>query len=213
MNEQELPTWRDSWDKAQDWESGWWDECLLTFGEEQKQVTYADRMGLVPREDHEGRWPTYDLEGRSVVDIGGGPCSMLLKAANPGRRAVIDPCSFPEWVRQRYLAAGIDYEQVAGEDFLAARRGFNEAWLYNVLQHVLNPQSVVERAQRSAGTIRVFEWLHTDRNVGHLHAFTREDLDGYFKPDDDWAGSSAIEVLTGENRLYGTAYYGVFTAT
>ena len=51
---------------AQDWEASWWASCnFSTFGEEAKQLTYANLMGLV-NEPREGKWPVYDLAGKSV---------------------------------------------------------------------------------------------------------------------------------------------------
>ena len=100
-------------DEAQRFEQDWWNDCLHTFGEETKQLTYANRMGLGSYED-DGRWPTYDLGGRSVVDIGGGPVSILLKCVNRGVSYVVDPCDYPEWVQARYDCAGVELRRERG---------------------------------------------------------------------------------------------------
>ncbi len=34
------------WDDDQQWESEWWGDCVNTFAEETKQLTYAKKMGL-----------------------------------------------------------------------------------------------------------------------------------------------------------------------
>src|SRR3974390_1550407 len=105
-----------TWEQDQQWESEWWGNCLLTFCEETKQISYAHRMGLVNTPQGE-LWPVYDMQGRSVLDIGGGPVSILLKAINVTNPTVVDPCSFPDWVSARYEAAGIHYVKEPGETF------------------------------------------------------------------------------------------------
>ena len=59
--------------------------------------------------------PEFDLMDRSVVDIGGGPASLLLKCMNKGRAVVADPSVFPDWVTARYEACGIEYWRMEGE--------------------------------------------------------------------------------------------------
>jgi len=69
------------WQQAQEWEFGWWGNCVNTYGEETKQLLYAARMGLTAF--HDGKSPfNFDLGGASVLDIGGGPSSLLLKCTN-----------------------------------------------------------------------------------------------------------------------------------
>jgi len=123
-----------TWAEHQEWERQWWGACTNTFAEEAKQITYANRMGLVVVSDPTGceRWPVYDLGDKSVLDIGCGPVSMLLKTETTGEKEACDPCRYPEWVEQRYAAAGIDYRQMPGED-VQHTNDFDEVWLYNVL--------------------------------------------------------------------------------
>lgn len=171
-------------------------------------------MGLenVPRDGH---WPVYDLGGKSVLDIGGGPASLLLKTINPGRRVVIDPCEYPGWVGARYDEVGIEYFRYTGEDYRDppsqfAEAKFDECWIYNVLQHVKSPKKIIENARKSANTIRLFEWIDMPTSIGHPHSLTFADLRewlGHFKyKGDNWG----IVNMTGENDCYGKAFYGTF---
>jgi len=189
------------WADDQAWESDWWGDCSNTFGEETKQITYAHRMGLVnvPRDGH---WPAYDLSGRSVVDIGGGPVSILLKTFNVTAPTVVDPCVYPKWVADRYGLAGITQLVQAGET-LTAKRRWDEAWIYNVLQHVQDPEAVVDRALRVARVVRIFEWMFTPPHTGHPHTLFPHELDKWLH------GTGATEEMN-ENGATGTAYYGVF---
>lgn len=190
-----------AWEDEQLWEASWWGDCINTFGEEAKQLTYAQRMGLenVPQV---GRWPVYDLGYRSVVDFGGGPVSILLKAVNLSRGTVVDPLSVPPWVIARYEQAGVDLVQVPAEEFRTEDR-FQEAWLYNVLQHTIDPERIVANARASADLVRIFEWIDTPQAEGHPHTLRRHELDRWF------GGRGTVEDMN-ENGCVGPAYYGVF---
>lgn len=189
-----------TWNNAQEWERQWWGTCQNTYGEEQKQLLYANRMGLRPY--HDGRSPyNFDLKGASVLDIGGGPVSLLLKCTN-FFGFVADPCRYPDWVHARYASAGIDYAQEAGEiiDF----QGFDEVWLYNVLQHTQDPEKIIRNAQRAGRIIRIFEWIETRINEGHPHSFTEQQLNGWL------GGEGKTETLNGQANCWGKCYYGIF---
>ena len=192
-----------SWTHAQTWEASWWSNCTNTYGEEEKQLVYARRMGLCLY--HDGRSPyNVNLGGRSVVDIGGGPASLLLKCTNRGRSLVVDPLDVPAWVLARYEAADIQVLQRPGETLDVA--GFDEAWLYNVLQHVESPARIIENARRAADLIRVFEWIDTPANEGHPQILTQGQLD-------DWLGGyGKVEQMRDANCL-GKAYYGIFPSS
>lgn len=194
------------WSGHQAWERDWWAGCINTFAEESKQISYAFRMGLVVVPDPTGneRWPMYDLGGRSVLDIGGGPCSLLLKTFNAGPLTVADPCDYPEWIADRYLHARIDWRQLRGEDLLDDRDEYDEVWVYNCLQHVADPARIAANALRIGKTVRVFEWLDVGVCPGHPHDLHADDLDEWYQ------GRGTVEMMRGENACYGKAYYGVF---
>jgi hypothetical protein len=186
----------------QAWERDWWGTCANTYGEETKQLTYAYRMGLINM-PIAGHWPAYDLGGHSVLDLGGGPASILLKTVNGGRRVVVDPCRYPEWVTARYGLAGIEQVMAMGETYRPDER-FDECWVYNVLQHAEDPEAITATARASADAVRIFEWVDMPPVIGHPHTLTRNDLDRWL------GGRGATVALSGENDCWGTAYYGVF---
>ena len=191
----------------QAFEKEWWGNCCWTFGEENKQITYANRMGLeIMPNDHE-KWPLYNLEGKSVLDIGGGPVSMLLKTVNGRDLAVVDPCEYPGWVWQRYEENAIECFVEPAEEFYTGYE-YDEVWIYNVLQHVESPIDVMGTAIyncKDGGVIRIFEWIDTAPCLGHPHTITAEWLDEIF------GQRGTVEQMNGENNLYGKAYHGAFT--
>lgn len=196
-----------SWEDHQAWERTWWGNCVNTFGEEAKQITYAHRMGLVMFKHTEfyETWPLYDMKGKSVVDIGGGPCSMLLKTHNLGHATVIDPCQYPTWTESRYAAAGIEVSHLPGE--YSITQAYDEAWIYNVLQHVRDPEKIITNALRCSKVVRIFEWIDRGTGVGHPQALTAARLDAALGLLD---ATGMTENLQGENACYGMAYYGEF---
>lgn len=194
----------------QRWEQEWWGPCVNSFGEEAKQLCYAPRMGLVnlPRD---GRWPVYDLAGRSVLDIGGGPSSMLLKCVDGGELVVCDPCPYPIWTAARYRAAGVTVAQVPAERLDWPRHDFHEAWIYNCLQHVESPARVVANALEHlapGGILRVFEWIDTPVAPGHPHTLTAADLDMWIHEGVLMPGK--VEEVN-ESGAVGRCYHGFWT--
>lgn len=188
----------ETWQNAQQAEASWWGSCANTYHEEMKQLEYAKRLGLQTTGiEHE--YPTFDMRGKTVIDIGGGPCSLLLKCRNV-RGVVIDPCPYPDWVSSRYRAAGIQYIQAPAERFQPPQ-AFDEAWVYNCLQHTEDPAAVAKKAMECAKLVRVWEWVYAGVNDAHPHTFTPEQLEVFF------GGKGFMERnINGKD----TSWYGVF---
>jgi hypothetical protein len=190
------------WTDAQKWEQDWHGLCLNTYGEEMKQLLYAEKMGL--RLHHDGRSPyNIDVKGATVADIGCGPSSLMLKTVNLKYGEAVDPIKFPDWVIARYSAANILFTNLPGERWLSDKK-FDEAWIYNCLQHTEDPEKIIDNAKRSAKIVRLFEWIDTAVNIGHLHSLKRDQLDKWLD------GEGKVETLGGAANCYGTCYYGVF---
>lgn len=186
----------ENWEKDQEWEANWWGDCLNIYGEETKQRHYAECMGLQELSNSQFSF-FYDLELKSVLDIGGGPTSLLLKCINRGRSKVIDPLTYPAWVYNRYNHAGIEYLLVKGEDI--NKEDFDEVWIYNVLQHVIDPVAIINNAKRAGKIIRLFEWLEIGVAPGHPHNLLEDQMN-------EWLGGSGKTGLSGG----GKEYYGIF---
>ena len=167
------------------------------WGEEQKQRRYAECMGLTELSNSQFSF-YYDLGGKSVLDIGGGPVSLLLKCIHYRSSTVIDPLSYPEWIKARYENAGISYVRVRGEDVIST--GYDEVWIYNVLQHVIDPGLIIENAKRAGKIIRIFEWLEIGQAPGHPHNLLEDQMN-------EWLGG---EGKVNADVPRGKEYYGIF---
>jgi len=190
-----------NWQKAQEWEKDWWGDCVNTLFEEEKQLIYAEKMGLEMVGNEKTPY-VFDLKGASVLDIGGGPNSLLLKCINFSKAVVVDPINFPNWVIARYSMAGIKFWNNRGEDLNTTEK-FNEIWLYNVLQHTQNPEKIIKNAKKYADIIRIFEWIDTPISDGHIHSLTEQDLNKWL------GGYGKVEVLN-RRPTVGKCFYGVF---
>jgi len=189
----------------QEFERKWWGTCQNTYGEETKQLVYARLMGLV--NSHDGNSPySFDVGGKSILDIGGGPSSLLLKCRNLGFGAVVDPCAYPPWVHQRYAEARVAFIYMSGESFVAKERlaWFDEVWIYNVLQHTEDPEQIIRNAKSTAPALRIFEWIDIPPHEGHPHMLTEAMLNKWID------GIGTTGVLNGEGMCYGRYYSGAF---
>ena len=187
-----------TWEDDQEWELDWWNLCINTWGEEQKQRHYAQCMGLHELSNSQYSF-YYDLRERSVLDIGGGPTSLLLKCINRGLTKVADPAQYPDWVKARYKFANIRYTYEKGEE-LVLDKGYDEVWIYNVLQHVIDPEAIIINARRAGKIIRVFDWLEIGVAPGHPHNLLEDQMN-------KWLGGRG-KVNADVSR--GKEYYGVF---
>jgi len=191
------------WKESQKWESNWWGECTNTYNEETKQYIYAQKMGLNEfKKDWYGRIG-WDFGDKKILDVGGGPVSILLKS-NAKQRTVVDPCKYPDWVGYRYAEANIFYLKKAFEDIdFKSQRKFDISFCYNVLQHVKNPQQVIEKMKKYSKEIRIFEWVNMPSEDGHPHILLEKDLNKWLK------GQGKVERLN-QYPCIGDAYFGIF---
>jgi hypothetical protein len=195
------------WDAAQTDEKKYWGNCLgmTTWGEFVKQEMYGREMGLF--DAYGNGQGELDMQHQSVLDIGGGPGFLTLPCINAGQLIVADPCIWPESVYRRYRKYGIEYSRSAGEE-LHGFGGFNEVWIYNVLQHVQDPAKVLTNAITCGKVLRVFEWCHIPADTCHPHVLTPEKLL-------NWLSGTRIEkvripVLNEYWAKNATAFVGVF---
>ena len=147
---------------SEDLKSRFWGDCTNTFGEELKQLYYLSLMGFIRRPTWRTQYE-FDGEGKSYVDIGGGPCSVLLKFSNR-TGMIVDPGEYPVWVYDRYQAAGLKWSPASGESIEPGKGPpFDVALIYNCLQHCEDPAKVVANARTASKQLVMFEWIDTPR--------------------------------------------------
>ena len=175
------------WQNAQKYERNWWVYYTGNHPAEINKNNIEARFMMV---DH-------GLPGKSVLDIGCGPLS-LLQRIKVGTATALDPCHYGE-LEKEYEKNGIRRLYKRGEDLSEADGTFDEAWIYNCLQHVLDPTQILENAMKVASIVRIFEWINLKTYEGHLHKLTPELLRAPFMKEG--SGWSSVYETTGRYFL------------
>lgn len=191
-----------SWDISQDSELDFWvnnnANCANTYIEETKHYTIAPRLRLKQKNQH------FELNGESVLDMGAGPVSILLKCTGYSKAYVADPLMdrFPSWVKERYKARGIVTEAIAGE-YMTEHDPVDVTFCYNVLQHTIDPVKIIENMKRWSKEIRLFEWVDVPADDKHPHVLKADTLD-------EWLGVKGIREYINEKYCYTNSYYATW---
>ena len=175
------------WAEAQKFERNWWITCTGCYPDEIRKNNIEARFMMIDK----------GLPGKSVLDIGCGPFS-LLQRVKTGPSVALDPCHYGE-LEKEYEKNGIRRLYKRGEDLSEADGTFDEAWIYNCLQHVLDPTQILENAMKVASIVRIFEWINLKTYEGHLHKLTPELLRAPFMKEG--SGWSSVYETTGRYFL------------
>ena len=116
----------------------------------------------------------YDLECKSVIEIGPAKVAALLFCKNYAPSYIIEPCIYEDVVPY-YENRNITFIREPAETCNFPQ--VDEAWLFNVLQHVINPTEIINVCKKNVKTIRFFEPLDWGGDIAHPHILTLD----YFK--------------------------------
>jgi hypothetical protein len=175
------------WQEAQRCEAAWWAEFSAS--------REPDNLAADIAAGHHFTAGVLDIRnetvgGATVLDIAGGPYPLGVDLAL-ARYVVLDPAEYPD-------TPGVERERIRAEDFVFGAQ-FDEAWGYNVLQHVIDPAAVMAIARRRAFTrIRWFDVVETPIYPVHPHSIKADWLraelsrDG-FRIVQDIDGSRLVE--------------------
>lgn len=185
-----------TWQDHQEWEANWHkhnNNCANSYNEETKQYNYCAKMGL---NEFQTNWfgaKGWDFGERTVLDVGAGPYSILLKS-KAKRMVALDPCEYPNWTQVRYAECGVEVIKQDAES-MEFSEPFDIIICYNVLQHVKNPEEICKRMRKYGKIIYFFDWIGVGNTPGHPNILEEKKLN-------EWLG--------GVGKAEGTAYYGVF---
>lgn len=162
------------WQEAQVWERQWWKNKSKWAGEIKKQLSYARLMGMPD---------DLDFGDKRILDVGCGPVSLLLRSKH-GPSVGVDPMPMDEETLAEYARVNSRFIESKAEDMSCDER-FDEAWIYNCLQHVEDVHAILTRVAKCADEVRVFEWIDLPPCSGHPQTITEEQFTTAF-PASEW---------------------------
>ena len=181
-----------AWKEIQQWEREWWLHTDQLPEEFKKQAFYAAQMGLPPN---------FDCQQHSILDVGCGPMSMLLRCTGYTEAIALDPIDYGPF-EDLYKDVPHLLRLILPAELYTVEHQSDEVWMYNVLQHVVNPQRVLDVIRTAAAfTVRIFEWVDIPPYRGHLHMTTAPQLVEAF-PEKEWQR----ELKTGKAPWDGTRF-------
>jgi hypothetical protein len=83
-----------------------------------------------------------------------------------------------EFLKHLCMIKGITLLDMPFEDMIPIRSKY-EVWMFNVLQHVIDPELFITKA-KTAGIVRYFEPIDTEITDYHPHSFTKDHFDRWF---------------------------------
>jgi hypothetical protein len=123
----------------------------------------------------------FDLNNKSIVEIGPAKTPALYFCKNYKPSYIIEPTIYEDIMPYFVDKTDLTFIREPAElcDFPAA----DEAWLFNVLQHTIDPVVIIERCKKHTNTIRFFEPINTGCDVCHPHDFDFDFFSEHFGKD------------------------------
>jgi 2-polyprenyl-3-methyl-5-hydroxy-6-metoxy-1,4-benzoquinol methylase len=124
--------------------------------------------------------PTDYFADKTILEIGGGryPLTGSIKTK---KSVNIEPLwdKYPNedkvWAnKNKVISISTTLEE------LVVDKIYDEIWFFNILQHVIDPKSLLEKAKSCAKKIRVFEPINVPTDSMHLHVLTPETFTDVF---------------------------------
>lgn len=142
-----------------------------------------------------------DLKGKSVIEIGPGRIAALLFCTNHKLSFVLEPTEY-EGVAHLYEKENLLVFKKTAEEIDLPR--VDEVWLFNLLQHVQDPDLLINKCKEVAKVIRFFEPVDLPTNLEHPFSFSMDDFKGYFGDCvKEYAANQGIEGFHGARCAYG----------
>jgi len=123
-----------------------------------------------------------ELKGKFIIEIGSGDFPALIFCSNYAKSYIIEPIGsvFLHMSRQNQNIIHINNKAeivLLKKNLLDFKKENSEVWLLNVLQHVQEPDKIIELSKEVASIIRFFEPINYPVDKMHIHEFTL----AYFK--------------------------------
>jgi len=155
----------------------------------------------------------YDLQNKSVIEIGPAKIAGLSYCKNYTKSYVIEPLVFDDTIKYYEDKPNIVFIREPAEkcEFPKA----DEAWIFNLLQHVIDPVTIINRCKQNVKIIRFFEAIDTGTNEIHPFAFSFDFFCEQFGKENVklYRGGSGGEEFHGSDCAYGVWESKIETAS
>lgn len=121
-----------------------------------------------------------DLQHKRILEIGPANFPALAFCYNYADSYIIEPMA-SEYLLKCIYGKNIMRYQHPAEDITLPENDIHEVWLFNVLQHVIDPAIILNKCMIAVKTIRFFEPINQGIDGQHLHNFTIEYFEDFFK--------------------------------
>jgi len=128
----------------------------------------------------------YDMHGMTIIEVGPADFPALYFCEN-ANGVIVEPME-SEHLKRICEHKNIQLikkmlEEIDGEDIIALQVGqkaLTEVWLFNVMQHIKDPEAFVMKAKMLADRIRFFEPINRPVELHHPQSYTLEDFKHWF---------------------------------
>lgn len=182
----------ETWKNAQRHERVWHDRHPQSW--EQWQIYYQGYFNHLDIDR--------DCKGKIIVEIGPSDIPALSFCTNV-KGIIIEPLP-----SQRLLHTakerGLIVFKVRGEDFDFPQ--VDEVWMFNVLQHVIDPDRIINKAKEASGCVRFFEPIDFGTDRMHLHNFTMDYFKQFFQDVRRYERHEGLTTFHKHQCAYGVNY-------
>lgn len=119
-----------------------------------------------------------NLYGLSVTEVGPADHPALMYCTNYDNCAIIEP--MPSKKLSAFCTSksiSLFNTPVELIDFIPAT---DEYWIFNVMQHIIDPDIFIDKIKQTATRIRFFEPINYPTSTHHPHEYTHEDFINWF---------------------------------
>ncbi len=123
--------------------------------------------------------PKVDFKDKTIVEVAAGSVPALMMVEGAKRRVAVEPLMATKlWKPQREAceASGVEivadaYEYVEIDTTV----GVDETWLFNSIEHVIDPVEQMKKAMETSQVVRMFEATNgLPPSTSHPHTITKE---------------------------------------
>jgi hypothetical protein len=113
----------------------------------------------------------FDLKNQSILEVGPAKIACLCFCENYEKSYIVEPLIFEDTL-DFYNSKNI--EMIHEPIELCVLPKVNQSWIFNLLQHVIDPHIVIEKMKECSEIIYFFEPIDYPMDEKHIHSLNEE---------------------------------------